>query len=169
MDKIDDQKNLDSMTYEEMLALKHFLFEERIRLQAEQESQQRVYEKFLHERLTFMEEMKALNSKVLSERKRLKEENTFFDKKMQILQNGFFQLDLDRKQFEREKKNYKTGQNSSFTNDKVPYLFKGVNSSLGLKKRYKDLMKIYHPDNMCGDMEAVKEINRQYEELKKRF
>lgn len=130
MDRKDNQKNLDSMSYEELTALKHFLFQERIRL---------------------------------------REENVFFDKKMQILKSGFFQLDLDRKQFEREKKMYKSRQRTFADAEGVPYLFKGVNSSLGLKKRYKDLIKIFHPDNVCGDSDAVKEINRQYEALKRRF
>ena len=48
-----------------------------------------VYNKFMKERLAFQTEMKALNHKVLSERKRLKDESSFFDKKLQILQNGF--------------------------------------------------------------------------------
>ena len=165
----DTHINIDSLSEEELKELKKFLFEERMRLAEKKLEQQRVYEKFLKERLVFMEEMKALNSKVLTERKRLKDEDTFFDKKLQILQNGFCQLDLDRKQFEREKKLYR--QNLS---RKEPFwdntnFFKGVTSQLGLKKRYKDLLKIFHPDNMCGDDDTVKYINEQYEILKKKI
>ena len=40
---------------------------------------------------------------------------------------------------------------------------------VALKKRYKDLMKIYHPDNICGDQEILIKINEEYEELKSRF
>ena len=47
--------------------------------------------------------------------------------------------------------------------------FRGVNNMVALKKRYKDLMKIYHPDNSCGDQEILIKINAEYEELKDRF
>lgn len=166
----DTHKKIDSLSEEELKELKRFLFEERMRLAEDKQEQQRVYEKFLHERLVFMEEMKALNSKVLAERKRLKDEDLFFDKKLQILQNGFCQLDLDRKHFEREKKLYR--QNPSKKEplffDNINF-FKGVTNQLGLKKRYKDLLKIFHPDNMCGDVDTVKYINEQYELLKKKI
>ena len=101
-------------------------------------------------------------------------------KKLQILQNGFLQLDLDRKKFERDKKAYESRKandtsESSFSGSNyyykgpTPDFFKGVNNILGLKKRYRDLLKIYHPDNMCGDRETVVEITRQYEALKNKM
>ena len=43
--------------------------------------------------------------------------------------------------------------------------FSGVNNESALKKRYKDLIKIYHPDNVSGDTEALQEINREYDRL----
>ena len=167
--------DMDTMSEEELKELKRFLFEERIRLAQESEKQKDVYNKFIKERLLFQEEMKALNRKVLSERKRLKEESGFFDKKMQILQNGFLQLDMDRKKFERDKRMFESRKNtdattgSSFYKAQMPDFFKGVNNILGLKKRYRDLLKIFHPDNLCGDSDTVLEINRQYETLKKKM
>lgn len=172
------QKNMDSMSEEELLALKRFLFEERIRVIQEKDEQNEVYERFLKERLVFQEEMKALNHKVLLERKRLKDESAFFDKKMQILQNGFLQLDLDRKKLERERRQYESQKKysdsyspSSYSTYKgnVPEFFKGVNNILGLKKRYRDLLKIFHPDNLCGDSDTVLEINKQYDAMRKRM
>ena len=47
--------------------------------------------------------------------------------------------------------------------------FAGVSSELALKKRYKDLIKIYHPDNISGDTNTIQEINREYDELKDRL
>ena len=44
-----------------------------------------------------------------------------------------------------------------------------MNSQAALKKRHKELMKIYHPDNSCGDQEILIKINEEYEELKLRF
>ena len=94
---------------------------------------------------------------------------------MQILQNGFLQLDMDRKKFERDKRMFESRKNtdattgSSFYKAQMPDFFKGVNNILGLKKRYRDLLKIFHPDNLCGDSDTVLEINRQYETLKKKM
>lgn len=171
--------DIDSMSEEELKKLKRFLFEERIRIMQENEKQKEVYNKFMKERLSFQQEMKALNHKVLSERKRLKDESSFFEKKLQILQNGFLQLDLDRKKFERDKRLYESKraadaasgpQNTNFYfKGQTPDFFKGVNNILGLKKRYRDLLKIFHPDNLCGDNDTVLEINKQYEALKKKM
>ena len=172
--------DIDSMNEEELKKLKRFLFEERIRLNQEREKQKEVYNKFMKERLAFQTEMKALNHKVLSERKRLKDENSFFDKKLQILQNGFLQLDMYRKTFERAKRAYESRKSNDFSESSyngsnyyykgsTPDFFKGVNNILGLKKRYRDLLKIFHPDNLCGDNDTVLEINRQYEVLKKKM
>ena len=47
--------------------------------------------------------------------------------------------------------------------------FRGVGSELALKKRYKDLLKIYHPDNMCGDTDTVQRINQEFASLKRRY
>lgn len=44
--------------------------------------------------------------------------------------------------------------------------FKGVASPQALKKRYKDLIKIYHPDAEYGDNQTVQEINREYDTLR---
>lgn len=169
-------KEPDEMSYEELLELRKFLFEERVRIMQEKEEQKAVYEKFVKERVAFREEMKVLNNKIHMERKRLKDEHSFFDKKMQILQNGFLQLDMDRKKFEREKRQYEEKKRSSAARvssglykGNTPDFFKGVNSILGVKKRYRDLLKIFHPDNLCGDSETVLEINRQYDLMRKRI
>ena len=47
--------------------------------------------------------------------------------------------------------------------------FAGVNSLESLKKRYHDLLKIYHPDNQNGDNTASKQIQQEYEELLKKY
>lgn len=164
---------IESMSSMELNQLKVFLFKENIRTQTEKKELKDLYDKFLTEKIQFQEEMKLLNSKVLAERTRLKEENLFFDKKMQILKDGFCQLDMDRRQFEREKTKYqneKRAQRYSDCSDfGSSYFFKGVNGPLGLKKRYKDLIKIFHPDNMCGDGESLVRINEEYERLKRSF
>ena len=51
--------------------------------------------------------------------------------------------------------------------DSVNILFRGINGPLTLKKRYRELLKIFHPDNLSGDMDMVQLINKEYEKLKK--
>ena len=48
-------------------------------------------------------------------------------------------------------------------------LFQGVKSQLALKKRYRDLLKMFHPDNIAGDHEMVLLINAAYEELREEY
>lgn len=45
--------------------------------------------------------------------------------------------------------------------------FAGCNSRESLDRKYKSLVKLYHPDNMDGDTRAIQEINVQYDNAKK--
>lgn len=47
--------------------------------------------------------------------------------------------------------------------------FVGVYDLESLKKRYRDLLKIYHPDNQNGDESMSKQIQAEYEELLKKY
>ncbi len=47
--------------------------------------------------------------------------------------------------------------------------FAGCNSKESADRKYKSLVKLYHPDNMDGDTAALQEINAQYAEVKKKF
>lgn len=165
--------NINTLSEEELKNLRRFLFEERISLINERRTLDESYEKFLDERLSFREEMEALNSKVLYERKRLKDEEAFFDKKMMILQNGFAALEMDRKSFERQKAEFEREKSENRRNYEdigdVSSFFIGVTSYLGLKKRYKDLMKIFHPDTLDGDNSMAVAIKNEFEMLKDRF
>lgn len=132
-----------------------------------------LYVRFLEEKKQFQEEMKAFNAKILLERKRLKEEELFFDKKMDILKGGFEQLEADRKKlnrervaFERERNDLARAERVLAEDDITEVLFRGVRNRLTLKKRYKDLIKIFHPDNVCGDTDTIRMINEEYERLK---
>lgn len=127
-----------------------------------------LYEKFLKEKKQFQEEMKLLNQKILSERKRLKDEEMFFSKKMDILRGGYAQLEADKKQLEKDRIIFENERaKGAFSSDEpaVRMLFRGVNNPLTLKKRYKDLIKIFHPDNICGDTDMIQMINSVYEQL----
>ena len=156
-------------TEEELNELKSWLFNENIRIEAARANLHKIEQKFIAERKQFQEEMKELNQKLVREKTRLKEDAAFFDKKMEILKSGFSQLDMDKRKFEKEKIHFLAQKEADLREasysryDTVEYLFRGVSSLLSLKKRYKDLIKMFHPDNVAGDHEMVLVINKYYE------
>lgn len=157
---------------DELQELKAWLFRENIRLMTASKELERMQEQFQKEKVQFQEEMKLLNHKISSERKKLKEDNQFFEKKMEILQGGFSQLDIDRRRLEKEWARLTVekellGDRSTYESSlDVSVFFQGVSNPLALKKRYKDLIKIFHPDNLAGDKEVIQRINKEYESLK---
>ncbi len=115
-------------------------------------------------------------SRLMMECERLKQEESFFDQKMEILKGGFAQLEAERKAVEKsrlmleaEKKVYQASVYQNRNGGLAEVLFKGVKSPLALKKRYRDLIKMFHPDNIAGDHEMVVDITKAYEELKRDY
>lgn len=161
---------------EQLNELKAWLFRENIRLETERTELLHMQERFNKEREQFRDEMQEMNRRLVIERKRLKQDELFFDKKMEILKNGFVQLDAERKELEKKRLQFQTEKDvhqrevhHDRSEEMAEMLFQGVNSQLALKKRYKDLLKMFHPDNLAGDTEMVLIINRIYEELKKSY
>lgn len=161
---------------EELDSLKTWLFKENIRLEAERSELKFRQDKLSMEQQQFQIEMEEVTRRLSVDRKRLKQDEEFFEKKMDILKNGFAQLDEERKKFEREKSSYEARKNvrtnlnrNEKSQDIADLLFQGVESQLALKKRYKDLLKMFHPDNIAGDHEMVVVINKTYERLKREF
>ena len=114
------------------------------------------------------------------ERRMLKEQSALFDQKLEILKEAYVQLDKDRRKVEWEKLKLKAEQehqDRSYWHDNAgmrkdtdaSVFFKGVTNQLALKKRYRDLIKIFHTDNLYGDKETLQAINREYERLQKRY
>lgn len=176
----DMMKTILEGSLDELNVLKSFLFKENIRIENEKRDLEELKNKVFEDRERLKKESDEVNNRIVIERKRLKEEQQFFDKKMNILKNGFEALEADRKalqnarkQFEYERGLYSSNRSSTIISkdneDIAISLFKGVNSMLSLKKRYKDLLKIFHPDNMGGDHEMVLAINKIYEQLKKNY
>ncbi len=171
---IDWEEVIRAEDEDKLREVKLWLFQENIRLENERRELEQSREEFLNERVQLRNELEELNRRTLLERKRLKEENQFFDKKMAILKDGFRKLDEDRQSLERQKKalaqaktNYDRIGNGAGLEETVRVLFRGADNSLALRKRYRDLLKIYHPDNMFGDEELVQMINREYQRRKR--
>lgn len=171
---LDIENLLQAESDEALKELKTFLFKENIRLENEKREINEHKEKLLRERAQFRTESDMLHHRIVLEQKRLKDENLFFDKKMQILQNGFKQLDIDRRRLDKEharfsleKELWEGESRVAGAEEIAAILFRGANNPLILRKRYKDLLKIFHPDNLCGDAQLVQIINQEYERRKK--
>ncbi len=172
----DFEKILADGSEDELNDLKSWLFKENIRIQMEHNELKRMEDKLLKERQQFQSEVTEVNRRLVVERKRLKQDETFFDKKLEILKNGFAQLEADRKKLERDRLKFEADKNAHTgymrhekSMDMAEMLFQGVNSHMALKKRYRDLIKMFHPDNVAGDHEMVLVINKIYEELKQDY
>lgn len=177
--KMDWNEVMNAQSLDELKKAKLWLFQENIRLQNEKNSIDEMQDKFIQEKARFRKDMDALNHRIVVEQKRLKEESLFFEKKMEILQEGFRKLEEDKKRFNKEKKLYETNQSyqQSFNvpgkyinmDEFVGVLFRNTNSLLSLRKRYRDLMKIFHPDNNSGDAELVQLINKEFARRKEEY
>ncbi len=153
MESFKRESEMESLSEEELRQFKHWLFKENIRINAERKEIKKIKE-------------------------RLKRDNLWFDKKLEILQDGFRKLDMDRQKLEKEKMRFQLEREyyeedcltGAVNHGTVTHqLFCGVKNQLTLKKRYKDLIKIYHPDNIAGNHDMVVLINKEYEQLKNEF
>ena len=157
-DEISKAKSTD-----ELRDIKLWLFQENIRLENEKRELALSQEKFVNERVRLRQELDELNRKTLLERKRLKEENIFFEKKMANLDEDRRSLEQQKKALAAEKLSVaKQEWHGQASEEAIRLLFRGTNNALTLRKRYRDLVKIFHPDNLCGDEELVQMINREY-------
>lgn len=159
---------------DELRSMKLWLFQECIRLQDERSELQHMQDELIQERVRFRGEMDALNRRIGMEQKRLREENLFFDKKLAILQDGFRKLEEDRQRLEQEKRRLALDRRSQRESTELlgqgeaiaNILFRSTANPLALRKRYRDLLKIFHPDNYGGDGELMQYINREFQRRK---
>lgn len=127
------------------------------------------------DRRRFRQEQQEFDLRKSLEQKRMKEEEHLFQIKWKILEDELQKLAQEKKDIEVEKKRYShrsDGYQKKSMEELLPeaqIFFSGVDNIQELKKRYKELSKVYHPDNMTGDTSTLQMINRIYESLKKRY
>lgn len=127
------------------------------------------------DRRRFKQEQQEFYMRQSLEKKRMAEEKHLFQMKWKILEGELQRLARDKEDIEAEKKRYsriagsRPGKNVEELLPQAQMFFSGVDNMHELKKRYKDLTKIYHPDNIAGDTGTLQIINRAYESLKKQF
>ena len=177
MEKFISEERIDKATERELLEMRLWIYKESQRLEMEQkavdEKVAEIEDKMERFRLKFQRERGELEH----EKQKLKDDQVLFDQQIEILKEGFDKLNADKRAIERERKRLE--QEKSFAREdrytrtesygRNEVFFEGVNSLLALKKRYRDLMKIYHPDNMCGDHRICDMINDEYNILLRHF
>ena len=87
-----------------------------------------------------------------------------------ILEEELRKLASEKEKIQRQKAYYSSLSDSRSGGGagsivKGELFFSGVGSRQSLKKRYKDLVRIYHPDNVDGDTDTIQEINSEYSKL----
>lgn len=127
------------------------------------------------DRRRFKQEQQEFYIKQNLEQKRMAEEKHLFQMKWKILEGELQKLAREKEDIEAEKKRYfrresgHLGTAAQMLSPEAEMFFSGVDNMDALKKRYKELTKIYHPDNMAGDTNTLQVINQIYDSLKKQF
>lgn len=118
-------------------------------------------------------EKKAFSRHVEMENRRLQQQKNLFDSKFRILEEEMIRVAEEKAEIEKKKAYYEMVDEFYTKHHKAleaqvvsgELFFRGVANQQSLKKRYKDLIKIYHPDNADGDNSTILEINREYQHL----
>ena len=172
---MDERRNIEEIilngTEDDLAQLRLWLFKESVRLENQESALEDKYARLEADEMAFKERMDALERKLETATKKLDTDKALFDQRLRILNNGFAQLNSDKKKLEAdfmrlEREKAYQRQNEY---DALDLLFRGVDSALTLKKRYKDLMKMFHPENISGDEEMVQLINAEYAALCRQF
>jgi len=154
---------------QQLSEMKTWFFKENIRIQQEKDM-------LLEERKRFEQEKMRLDqekARFSILRQRLDKDKELFDKKTEVLILELRRLASDREKLAREKAEFLARKNKEVRKQEMEAMprmfFVGVNNEVSLKKRYRDLLKIFHPDNACGNNDAVLYINKEYNALKKLY
>ena len=104
--------------------------------------------------------------------RQIRAEEDLIEQKHEVIKRGFAELDRDRQALNAREKSIRAEEMrlrektaGSAESEAGDVLFAGADNILLLKKRYKDLMKMFHPDCLGGDTEMVKSVNRAYDRL----
>ena len=158
--------------------LKHWLFLENVKLNQQRQQLESERDELRIEREQIEKEQRQRQRELDFQQKKLDREKDLFEKQWSVVERELVRMARDRDRIakekayiQREKDELKRLRQASPGTAGVAAgtFFLGVSSLSGLKKRYRDLMKIYHPDNENGHEGTVRFINTEYEQLKTRF
>ncbi len=155
--------DIEHATEAELKDIKKWFFKENIRLQQEKNKLTEDKKAFETEKHVYEEQHEMAALKVRMLRSQLDREKKIFELKWKKLEEEVYRLAAERDEVAKAKQELQDlGSNTHYE-----IFFVGVNSEDSLRKRYRDLLKIFHPDNLNGDNTTLQEINKQYDSLKK--
>ena len=172
---MEERKNIEDIilngTEDELSKLRLWLFKESVRLENQESALEDRYAQLEADEIAFKNRVDSIERKLETATRKLNNDKALFDQRLRILNSGFDQLNSDKKKLESEFIRLEREKAYQRENeyDALDLLFRGVNNPLALKKRYKDLMKMFHPDNISGDAEMVQLINAEYTALCRQF
>ncbi len=181
--------NDGSASAEDGKELKSWMFQEQVRIQARRDELMELNRELTEMKRELEKKKEDLEAKDRSIKSRFEKNEAFIAKELKIIEEAYRQLDIDKKalecerlNFEHEKNKYRkqkmsgSGRSSNMhqhSGAQDAYdgtsFFRGVDSELALRKRYKELLKIFHPDNKCGDTKTLVKIQSEYDSLRTRY
>ena len=75
----------------------------------------------------------------------------------------------ERERYERARQEQRTSSNDTTARQTRNSFFSGCTNASDLKRRYREMCKLYHPDNSPGHEEEFKAMNAEYARLKYRM
>lgn len=159
--------DIESADMEELNKLKKWLFNENIRLTA-------MAKELEDERELLKAQQGVLQNqqrKNTTYKTQLDNQKILFEKQWAIMEAELRRMAVEKEQFERKKavyrdEIYREARRSFQVEEGGRVFFRGISDGVSLRRRYKELMKIYHPDNANGDSETLLMITKEYERLK---
>lgn len=180
-----DEELMKAEAPDDLKKMKIWMFQEQVRIQAKRDELQELSRELQDLKRTLERERNAIELREKNVKKRFEDNESLIEKKKKIIEDAYQQLALDRKalecerlNFEHEKSKYRRQKMSGAKaahqqSDAGAYdgtcFFRGVDSELALRKRYKELLKIFHPDNKCGDTKTLLLIQTEYESIRSRY
>lgn len=164
---------LQSAQEKDLSDIKEWFFAENIRLSEERDKLEEDRRAFEREKNATMDELNGKIIKTELQFRQLEERNKLVTEQLEYIQQEYKRIEADRKNVEEERetfekiKKFRRPAQNTVTYVGTDLLFKGVKDENSLKKRYRDLLKIFHPDNLSGDTTIIQNINKEYEALKK--
>ena len=164
---------------EEMHAYQQWFLKETDELEHQKQELADELEKFEKRRAKFEREKRAFKLEKDTEKKFRMQEEQLLLMKQKVLEDELRKLADEKSHMERQKEFYnrvyqyqqresgETAETSRTVQGEL--FFMGVRNELALKKRYKDLVRIYHPDNPSGDTGTLQEMNKEYDKLCLKF
>lgn len=149
-----------------------WLFQDTVEGEHQRPALRKEQQKLAEDRSRLEREKREFRLKQQFEEERLAQQAYLFETKWKILERELIQLAKEKQELSQEKANYfhKEAKNCQSTKGSLVHsslLFSGIADELSLKKRYKELIKIFHPDNINGDTHTLQEINREYATVRK--